>query len=408
MKKVIGTENKPIKLWLDDIEEGALQQAKNIANLPFLFKHIAIMPDSHQGYGMPIGGVAALKDVVSPNMVGVDIGCGMCAVKTSLTEIDTETLKEIIGEIRKVIPVGFAKHAEAQDETLMPHNENSARIDWHSIQGLDVVPYEYNNALKSLGTLGGGNHFIEIQKGSDGHIWIMIHSGSRNLGKQVADHYNKLAVKNNEIWHTKIPKEWQLAFLPLYYDEDIGRKYLIEMQYCVDFAFANRKLMMERCKKAFLYHAGKYSDVQLKTIGIEFDPIINIAHNYATLENHFGENVWVHRKGATLAREGTIGIIPGSQGSKSYIVRGKGNKDSFESCSHGAGRLMSRTKAQETLNLEEEKRRLDERGILHAIRGKNDLDEAAGAYKPIEEVMRNQSDLVEILVELTPLGVIKG
>lgn len=399
MKQIIGTENKPIKLWLDDIEEGALQQAKNIANLPFLFKHVAIMPDSHQGYGMPIGGVAALKGVVSPNMVGVDIGCGMCAVKTSLTEIDTETLKKILGEIRRAVPVGFEKHNSMQDLMLMP--ETGTLIKEDGVPFMPVIKNEYNNARKSLGTLGGGNHFIEIQKGSDGHIWIMIHSGSRNLGKQVADHYNKLAISLNEKWHSKVPKEWQLAFLPIESEE--GQAYIREMDYCVNFAFANRKLMMDRIISCF---GDMLSGGNGFTWGIE--PMVNIAHNYAAMEHHFGENVMVHRKGATLAREGTIGIIPGSQGTKSYIVRGKGNKDSFESCSHGAGRLMSRTKAQETLDLEAEQKRLDERGILHAIRGKKDLDEAAGAYKDIDIVMANQEDLVEVLVELQPLAVVKG
>lgn len=400
--KVISTEKLPIKMWLEDIEDGALEQAKNLANLPFAFKQIAVMPDSHQGYGMPIGGVLATKGVVIPNAVGVDIGCGMCAVKTSLTEIDTETLKQIMGEIRKAVPVGFNKHDTPQDAKLMPiaENEFDERSD---AETYPIVYSEMKNALKSLGTLGGGNHFIEIQKGSDGHIWIMIHSGSRNLGKQVADHYNKLAIKLNEKWHSSVPKEHQLAFLPI--DSEEGQDYLREMNYCVDFALANRKLMMDRILKCF-------APVLAEKFGYPFswgiEPMINIAHNYAQMENHFGENVMIHRKGATLATEDTIGIIPGSQGTKSYIVRGKGNKESFNSCSHGAGRKMSRTKAETELNLEEEIKKLDDQGILHAIRGKKDLDEASGAYKPIDEVMKNQEELVEVLVELTPLGVIKG
>ena len=391
---VISTEKKPIKMWLENIEEGALEQAKNLANLPFVFKHIAIMPDSHQGYGMPIGGVLATKNVIIPNAVGVDIGCGMCAVKTSLTDIDTETLKKIMGEIRKQIPVGFNHQKEAQDENLMP--SISPLTAWNTI----IMQQEYPKQLYQLGTLGGGNHFIEIQKGSDGYIWIMIHSGSRNLGKQVADHYNKLAVKLNEKWYSQVLKEWELAFLPINSEE--GQAYIREMNYCVEFALANRKLMMDRILRIFKYFFEGEID------GFASEPMINIAHNYARMENHFGENVMVHRKGATLATKDTIGIIPGSQGTKSYIVRGKGNQESFMSCSHGAGRKMSRTKAENELNLEEEIKKLDDQNILHAIRGKKDLDEASGAYKPIDEVMKNQEDLVEILVELTPLGVIKG
>lgn len=391
--KIISTDKLPIKMWLTDIEDGALDQAKNLANLPFAFKHIAIMPDSHQGYGMPIGGVLATKGVVIPNAVGVDIGCGMCAVKTSLTEINTETLKKIMGEIRKAVPVGFEHQRDRQDEKLMPRGFAGMLMP--------VISREYPSALKQIGTLGGGNHFIEIQKGSDGHIWIMIHSGSRNLGKQVADHYNKMAKEINAKWCSSVPKEHDLAFLPL--DSAEGQAYLLEMQYCVDFALANRKLMMDNVLKCFtsvLAGGEEYS------WGVE--PIINIAHNYARMENHFGENVMIHRKGATLATEETIGIIPGSQGTKSYIVRGKGNPDSFNSCSHGAGRKMGRKEAERSLNLEEEIKRLDDQGIVHAIRGKHDLDEASGAYKDIDEVMKNQEDLVEILVELTPLGVIKG
>jgi tRNA-splicing ligase RtcB len=382
----------PIKLWLDDIEDGALEQATNLSNLPFAFKWVSIMPDSHQGYGMPIGGVLATKNVIVPNAVGVDIGCGMCAVKTSLTEIDKETLKKIMGEIRKVIPVGFNKHQSKQDESLMP-----------KIIAFNLIDEEiYDNALRSLGTLGGGNHFIEIQKGSDGHIWIMIHSGSRNLGKQVADYYNKIAVELNKKWYSSVPKEWDLAFLPV--DSKEGQFYIREMNYCIDFAFANRKLMMDRVMDIF----SKWIDDnhRYSIDKILFEPMINIAHNYASLENHFGQNVWVHRKGATLAKKGTIGIIPGSQGTSSYIIEGLGNKDSFESCSHGAGRKMGRKQAERELNYEEELEKM--KGIIHGIRGQKDLDEAPGSYKDIDRVMKNQEDLVKILVKLKPLAVIKG
>lgn len=385
MIKVIDTEKVPIKLWLDNIEQGALEQAKHLANLPFVFKHIAIMPDSHQGYGMPIGGVMATKGAIVPNAVGVDIGCGMIAVKTYLTELNVDTLKSIMGEIRKVIPVGFSHHKEAQDHTLCPP----------SIVSLPIVEREFSKALRQVGTLGGGNHFIEIQKSTDGYIWIMVHSGSRNLGKQVADHYNKLAILLNEKWHVWIPPNWDLAFLPL--DSEEAKLYMSEMDYCVRFALANRKLMMDRIK-------GIFDDLTKTSFGME----INIAHNYARMESHYGHNVMVHRKGATSAKLNELGIIPGSQGTKSYIVAGKGNIESFQSCSHGAGRKMGRNQAQKTLNLQDEQRKLDEHGILHAIRGIGDLDEASGAYKDIDEVMANQSDLVTIIETLSPLGVIKG
>lgn len=389
MNKVIhGLDQKvPIKMWLDDIEEGALSQAKNLANLPFAFKHVAIMPDAHQGYGMPIGGVLATKNVVVPNAVGVDIGCGMSAVKTYLTELSTNTLKTIMGEIIQVIPVGFNHQKEPVEPNLMPH--------YVTPEEYPIISNQFNKALSQLGTLGGGNHFIEIQKSADGYIWIMVHSGSRNLGKQVADHYNRVATMLNEKWCAAIPPQYDLAFLPL--DSAYGRSYLAEMEYCVKFALANRKLMMYKIK-------GIFNDLTQTSFGME----INIAHNYARLEHHFGQEVVVHRKGATSAREGELGIIPGSQGTKSYIVKGLGNKESFESCSHGAGRRMGRKEAERSLNLENEIKNLDDKGILHSIRGVKDLDEAPGAYKNINVVMDNQKDLVSIEVELTPMSVIKG
>jgi tRNA-splicing ligase RtcB len=376
-------------MWLDDIDENALLQAKNLANLPFVFKHVALMPDSHMGFGMPIGGVIATRDVIIPNAVGVDIGCGMCATKTSLNEIDTNVLKKIMSGVRQLVPLGFKHHKEAQDESLMPSIEH--------VPENGIVRQEFESATRQIGTLGGGNHFIEIQKGSDNHIWIMVHSGSRNIGLKVAEHYNKLAITLNQKWYSCVERKLDLAFLPLETQE--GQDYLLEMQYCIDFAFASRMLMMERIKSVF---ADIFGDSFYTT------DFINIAHNYARKENHFGSNVIVHRKGATSARKGEAGIIPGSQGTKSYIVRGKGNVESFQSCSHGAGRVMGRRQAMRELTLEDEIKKLDKKGIVHAIRGARDLDEAPSAYKNIQEVMRNQEDLVEIVVELSPLAVIKG
>ena len=390
MKQVVSEGCRvPIKMWVSDIEENALAQARNLANLPFIFKHVALMPDCHSGYGMPIGGVIATKGVVIPNAVGVDIGCGMCAVKTSLNEINTDVLKTIMSGIRELVPLGFDHHKQAQEESLMPSLEN---VPEHGI-----VYRQYTAAKKQIGTLGGGNHFIEIQKGSDRHVWIMIHSGSRNIGLKVAEHYNKLAIHLNERWHSSVDKKQDLAFLPIETQE--AKDYFAEMQYCVDFAFANRMLMMERIKSVFSSVIGESFSA------LEF---INIAHNYSRWESHFSTNVIVHRKGATSAREGEVGIIPGSQGTRSYIVRGKGNAESFHSCSHGAGRVMGRKQAQRELVLEEEIEKLNSKGIVHSIRNTRDLDEAPGAYKNIDIVMRNQADLVDILVELSPLAVIKG
>lgn len=393
--KIITTEKVPIKLWLEDIEEGAMEQAKNLANLPFIFKHLAIMPDAHQGYGMPIGGVLATKDVVIPNAVGVDIGCGMCAVKTSLTEISMIDLQSIVDKIKKVIPVGF-EHNKEQNNVNMPDMDYS---------GCDIVGKEYESAMYQIGTLGGGNHFIEIQKGSDDHIWIMIHSGSRNLGKKVADHYNKIAVSLNERWFSSVPKSHELAFLPIQTDE--AKNYKREMDYCVEFALANRRLMMDRICE-IVYDTIHITSEDGQFGGVLFDPMINIAHNYAKYEHHFNQNVIVHRKGATSARLGEIGIIPGSMGTKSYIVEGLDNSESFMSCSHGAGRKMGRKQAMRELNLEQEIEIMESQGIIHGIKTVENLDEAVGAYKDIDVVMENQKDLVKILVELKPLAVVKG
>ena len=383
--------DRPVKIWTDDVEESAMQQIENLCTLPFLFHHLAIMPDVHAGMGMPIGGVLACVDAVIPNAVGVDIGCGMCAVKTNwrVEDISADVLrKQIMRGIRERIPLGMDHHKERQDESYLPQG--------HDIDKLTVVKAQYISAQRQVGTLGGGNHFIELQRDEQGMLWIMIHSGSRNLGKQVGDHYNKLAVMLNERWHSVVKPELRLAFLPLRTQE--FNDYWAEMQYCVEFALCNRRLMMERIQ-----------EVIADTLpGIEFEPMINIAHNYAAWEHHYGKNVIVHRKGATLAREGIIGIIPGSQGTASYIVEGLGNPDSFNSCSHGAGRLMSRTAAVKTLSLEDEVKKLDEQGIVHAIRSQRDLEEAAGAYKDIEQVINNELDLVKILTRLLPIAVIKG
>ena len=389
--KVKMINNRPVKIWTDFVEASAMRQIENLTTLPFLFHHLAIMPDVHAGMGMPIGGVLACKDAVIPNAVGVDIGCGMCAVKTNwkVGDIPTDVLrKEIMRGIRRRIPLGMEHHKQPQDIGHLPVG--------HDVEKMKIVKERQTSILHEVGTLGGGNHFIELQKDEDDNLWIMIHSGSRNLGKQVGDYYNKMAQMLNERWYSVVPPEIRLPFLPR------GTKefgvYWDEMKYCVDFALCNRKLMMQRIEEVL-------SDV-LK--GIEFEPMINIAHNYAAMEHHFGQDVIVHRKGATLACEGTVGIIPGSQGTASYIVEGLGNPDSFCSCSHGAGRVLSRTAAINTLDMNEEVRQLEEKGIVHAIRCQKDMQEASGAYKDIESVIDNQQDLVKVRTRLLPVAVIKG
>ncbi len=381
----------PVKVWAKYVDPHAWKEIDNLSRLPFVFHHLAFMPDVHGGMGMPIGGVLASKKVVVPNAVGVDIGCGMCAVKTNLKadDISRDVIrKEIMSGIRARIPLGMDHHTELQDEALMPQG--------HDIDKLHVVSRQYVSARRQVGTLGGGNHFIELQKDDDGFLWIMLHSGSRNLGKQVGDYYNKLAKELNAMYHTAVDPAWQMHFLPLGSKEFTA--YWKEMSYCVDFALCNRQLMMDRIQEI----------IADAIPNVEFEPMINIAHNYAAWEHHYGNDVIVHRKGAVRARAGEIGIIPGSQGTSSYIVEGLGCPESFMSSSHGAGRLMSRTEAIKTLSLQKEIEMLDSKGIIHGIRSQNHLDEAASAYKNIDEVMANQQDLVRILTRLSPIAVVKG
>lgn len=385
MIKRVHTNSKiPVKFWLDDIEEGAAKQAEYLANLPFAFHHVAIMPDAHIGYAMPIGGVLATVGAIMPFAIGLDIGCGMCAVETSLTERDQDRLKKVLGHIRELVPIGFNHHKDRQK--------------WDGFDkapDVEIVQQELQSSQFQLGTLGGGNHFIEIQQAQNGKVWLMLHSGSRNFGLKIANRYHEIAKDLCQKWYSDIPS-FDLAFLPIGTEE--AQNYIRAMDFALQFAAESRSRMMTAMQ----------TSVDAVFPGTQFSNAINVHHNYARMENHFGKNVIVHRKGATSAQAGEAGIIPGSQGTASYIVRGLGNPESFASCSHGAGRKMGRKQACERLNLEEEIKKLDDLGVVHGMRVQGDLDEAAGAYKDIDTVMANQSDLVEIVTTLKPLAVIKA
>lgn len=383
--------NREVKIWTDFVEESAMRQIENLTTLPFLFHHLAIMPDVHTGMGMPIGGVLACDGVIVPNAVGADIGCGMCAVKTNwkVAEIPTEILRDkIMADIHARIPLGMNHHEQAQDKAFLPQD--------YDLDQLKVVKLQQENIRHQVGTLGGGNHFIELQRDEEDTLWIMIHSGSRNLGKKVGEYYNQVAATLNEKWYSIVKPEIQMPFLPRE-SKEFGM-YWKEMNYCVDFALCNRRLMMQRIQEVLAEALP----------GIAFEPMINIAHNYAAFERHFGKDVIVHRKGATLARKGIIGIIPGSQGTASYIVEGFGNPESFCSCSHGAGRKLSRKEAIRNLDMKAEVTRLNAKGILHAIQCQDDMQEATGAYKDIEEVIANELDLIKVKTRLLPIAVVKG
>ena len=375
-----------VKMWSDSMDDFARKEVENLVSLPFAFKHIALMPDVHAGKGMPIGTVLATENVVIPNAVGVDIGCGMCLLRTSIKveDVTTEVLrKKIMRGIRKQIPLGRNHHRQRQDESFMPKQ--------FDIDNMTIVKRQYLAALKQIGTLGGGNHFIELQKCPDGYFWVMIHSGSRNLGKKVCDFYNEIAEKYVDEKYV----DMQLAYL--HTDNEFAQQYWNEMEYCIAFAKENRNLMMSRVKDVL---TDVFLDVQFN--------ILDISHNYAAKEMHFGKEVIVHRKGAIRAYKDDMGIIPGSQGSNSYVVKGLGNADSFCSSSHGAGRALSRTDAINTLSLEDEITRLNKLNIVHSVRFKGDLEEATGAYKDIGKVMDNQKDLVKPVMELFPIAVIKA
>ena len=389
----------PIKSWCEDTEPGAMVQAENLAKHPVLAHHVALMPDCHQGYGMPIGGVIAARDAIIPAAVGVDIGCGMIAVET---DVPAERLAEmsfrraIQEKLKERIPVGEgASHKEQQEwdgfESYLDHNGQVADFP----NGLD---------RKNLGTLGGGNHFLEIQKSDSGFVWLMIHSGSRNLGKRIEEYYHRRAATLNERYHVELADP-DLAFLPI--KEKEGHDYFRDMLFALRYAFENRQRMMKVLKETFVEFVPE----------TQFLREVNIHHNYAAMEEHFGETFCIHRKGATSAKLDEIGIIPGSMGTASYIVRGLGNPQSFMSCSHGAGRRMSRLAACRDLTVEECDAAMT--GIVcerwqpyrkygKINKGYVDLSEAPQAYKAIDEVIEAERDLVEPLVRLTPLAVLKG
>ena len=389
----------PIKSWCADVEAEALEQAKNLARHPAVERYVALMPDCHVGYGMPIGGVIAANNAVLPSAVGVDIGCGMIAVRTNLP---AERLSEmpkrraIQEKLKERIPVG--------EGVAHQHKQEWEGFEEYLDKNGAVCDFPSNLDRRNLGTLGGGNHFIELQKSDDGFVWLMIHSGSRNLGQRIEKHYQAVAKKLDAAFKVTLPNP-ELAFLPM--DVQEGRDYFRDMMFALRYALENRHRMMAVFKETL-------ADACPET---EFMEEINIHHNYAALESHLGGKFIVHRKGATSAKDGEIGIIPGSMGTASYIVRGLGNPESFMSCSHGAGRTMSRVAASQNLTVEECDAAMDGivferwgkyKGFDKRHKGLLDLSEAPQAYKPIDDVIAAEADLVEPLVRLTPLAVLKG
>ncbi len=399
----------PAKVWLreeKDLESSCMEQALHLSALPFLHKWVCLMPDTHAGKGMPIGGVIAARDVIIPNAVGVDIGCGMAYTETNirLEEIqDVITgngtlIQAIVGDIMRNVPVGFAHH-----KTVMPcYTLDRAMEEMERYEEDGELLGQLEAGYFQIGTLGGGNHFIELQEDDQGFLAVMLHSGSRHFGKTVCDYFHNKARELNQKWYSQVPDAYRLAFLPA--DSTEGRQYINWMNLSMDFARENREKMMLTVKAIIEKWIGKYT-----TISLEFSHDINCHHNYAALETHYGEEVWVHRKGAVRAGEGELAVIPGAMGANSYVVMGKGNRESFCSSSHGAGRQYSRKGAMSAFTCEKVIRDLAERGVVLGKKGKADVaEESRFAYKDIEQVMDNQLDLVTPVKRLKTVGVVKG
>ncbi len=386
MIKTIITDGKfPVKVWTDDIEASAREQLVNTSNLPIIFKHVAAMPDVHAGWGSTIGSVIPTIKAVIPAAVGVDVGCGMMAVKTDLNPHEVERdLKVIRAKIEEIIPVGHRGN-----QVISNSVKNWAC--WVDAPWLDEKLLQ--KAHSQLGSLGGGNHFIEICFDTKDDVWVMLHSGSRGVGNILAKKHIETAIELSEMYHIPLPDK-QLAYLAEYTHQ--FDKYIFDVNWLQAYAFQNRIEMMDRIIDAL-------SDL----CGFDVQRImeVNCHHNYVEMENHFNHNVWITRKGAVRARKGDLGIIPGSMGTQSFIVEGLGNPDSFNSCSHGAGRKMSRTKAKATFTIDDLEKQ------THGVECRKDasvIDEIPGAYKDINEVMANQLDLVKIIAELHQVICVKG
>ena len=399
----------PIKIWLPQDalpEESCMQQAYRLASLPFLEQWVALMPDTHTGKGMPIGSVIASQEVVIPNAVGVDIGCGMGFVGTNVKAeelLHTETpngplLQAIIGDILRSIPVGFSHHKKKQEAKCL--DKALQEMEFYA-ENTELLA-EMEDGYFQMGTLGGGNHFIELQEDEDSNVGIMLHSSSRHFGNKICSLFNRKAAELNEKWHSGIPAEYRLPFLPL--DTAEGRQYLNWMNLALHFACENRSQMLTKVQEIFEKWVGKFT-----SLSIAYGEEINCHHNYAAMEHHYGKNVLVYRKGAPRARDGEIALIPGAMGSYSYVVRGKGNPESFCSSSHGAGRHYSRSGAMQAFSCEEVMADLTRQGVVLGKHNKKDVaEESRFAYKDINEVMAHQADLVEPIKRLKTLGVVKG
>jgi tRNA-splicing ligase RtcB (3'-phosphate/5'-hydroxy nucleic acid ligase) len=393
----------PIKMWTRGVpvEPAAREQLSRAAQMPFIFKHVAVMPDVHVGIGATVGSVIPTKGAVIPAAVGVDIGCGMMAARTSLLATDLpDNLEGIRSAIEQAVPHGRDVGRGKRDKGSWGSPPAEIVEAWAMLAArfkriTDKYPkLASTNNLVHLGTLGTGNHFIELCLDEEARVWVMLHSGSRGVGNAIGSFFIELAKQDMRKWHLNLPDE-NLA----YFSEgtDHFEDYVEAVGWAQDYAALNRRMMMTNVIRALRSQIAKPFDAELEAV--------NCHHNYVQRENHFGENVLVTRKGAVRAAKGVMGIIPGSMGAKSFIVRGLGNPESFDSCSHGAGRVMSRTAAKKLVTLDEHIR--DTEGV-ECRKDEGVIDETPKAYKPIEKVMAAQSDLVEIVHTLKQVVCVKG
>lgn len=383
----------PVKVYTGEMEPAARAQLVNISRLPIVHHHVAAMPDVHLGIGATVGSVIPTKRAIIPAAVGVDIGCGMMAARLSLAanELDEQSLKKTFGQISRDVPVGFDQHRDARDAAKRFRKSLTRVMEKHP--GIGKRVGKNSHWAQQLGTLGGGNHFIEVCLDESDRVWVMLHSGSRGIGNAIGSYFIELAKKDSMKNNVHLP-DADLAYFPE------GAKhfhdYVEAVGWAQDYARANRAEMMELVLDGMRRHLPSFEVT---------DEAVNCHHNYVEHEEHFGERVWLTRKGAIRAREGELGIIPGSMGARSYIVRGKGSAESFHSCAHGAGRLMSRNAAQKKFSLQDLQAQTE--GVI-CRKDKGVIDEIPGAYKNIDEVMANQSDLVEVVHTLKQVICVKG
>ncbi len=396
VKQVITEGERPVKVWTDELDPHARTQLVNLSKLPFIHHHVAAMPDVHSGIGATIGSVIATRQAIIPAAVGVDIGCGMAAVRTSLgaNDIDEKSLKKVFDQISRDVPVGRAQHKDerALTEAARPFAAKLAEMTGKHPQLLKAFG-RFSNWVNQMGTLGGGNHFIEVCLDETDQVWIMLHSGSRGIGNAIGHYFIELARRDMERWLIQLPDR-DLAYFPE--GSDHFADYVDAVSWAQAYARENRDQMMTLILAALARHLPAFAVTR---------EAINCHHNYVEREQHYNENVWVTRKGAIRAREGDFGIIPGSMGAKSYIVRGRGNPESFHSCAHGAGRRMSRTAAEHQFTVAD--LATQTAGVI-CRKDKGVIDEIPSAYKDINQVMANQADLVEVVHTLKQVVCVKG